>query len=83
MPDFTAQLEPHEGYVELPLIGYSVWWRDGDEVKCSGRMPRHEVDQVLRHMNESYYPLTFWQSPVYHWERLIEAVLEGPSEAQP
>jgi hypothetical protein len=34
-------------------------------------------------MNESYYPLTFWQSPVYHWERLIEAVLEGPSEAQP
>lgn len=78
MPDLTAQLEPHDGYVELPVIGYSVWWRDEDEVRCSGRMPLAEVDQTLRHLNHAYYPLTFWPAPVYEWERLIEAALDDP-----
>lgn len=82
MPDLTAQLELHEGYIELPVIGYSVWWRDEDTIKCSGRMPLSEVDQVLSHLNQSYYPLTFWRAPVYQWEQLVEAALGDPLDPQ-
>lgn len=78
MPDLSAQLEPHDAYVDLQVVGHSVWWREGDCIKWSGRMPRAEVDQVLRHLNLSYYPITFWRAPVYHWERLVEAAIGAP-----
>lgn len=78
MPSLAEQLVKHEAYVELAVIGYSIWWRDEDSVKWSGRMPKGEVDQVLRHLNDAYYPTTFWQAPVYHWQRLVDAALQDP-----
>lgn len=73
MPDLQAQLEQHEDYIELPVLGYSVWWRDEEGIKWSGRMPRHEVEMVVHHLNQSYYPVTFWHTPVYRWAHLITA----------
>lgn len=81
MPDLHAQLQPHEDYVELAVSGYSVWWRDDEGVKWSGHMPRRDVDKVVRHLNRSYYPIAFWRTPVYRWERLLrprEGIAAGP-----
>lgn len=80
MPSLAAQLEPHDAYVDLTVVGYSVWWRDEDGIKWSGRMPRGEVDQVVRHLNLSYYPTTFWHAPLYDWQRLLDAALQDPLE---
>lgn len=72
MPDLHAQLQRHDGYVELPVLAYSVWWRDDEGVKWSGRMPGQEADLVVRHLNQSYHPITFWRTPVYRWRALID-----------
>lgn len=73
MPDLSAQLRPHDDYTELPVIGYAVWWRDDDGLKWSGRMPRREVGMVVGYLNLTHYPITFWRTPVYHWECLMPA----------
>ncbi len=73
MPDLRAQLQAHDGYVDMPVLGYAVWWRDDEGVKTSGRMPLQEVDLVVRHLNDSYHPVTFWRTPVYHWHCLVES----------
>lgn len=71
MPDLQAQWERHDDYVDLPIQGYVIWWRDEGAIKSSSSMPRGEAEAVVRHLNQAYYPVTFWQAPCYDWSRLI------------
>ncbi len=71
MPDLQAQWARHDDYVDLPARQYVIWWRDADALKSSSPMPPEEAEAVARHLNQAYYPITFWLAPHYEWNRLI------------
>lgn len=71
MPDLEAQYRRHDEYVELPIIGHTVWWREPDGLQWAGRLPQRDADMVVAQLR-ALAGDGFWKAPLYHWDLLLQ-----------
>ncbi len=70
MPDSEAQYRRHEEYVDLPVIGYTVWWHEAKGLQWAGRMPERHADMVVAQLR-IIAGAGYWKAPLYHWDLLL------------